>query len=161
MSDGDGKALPLVCLPGKGCVQVIEMSVQFGTLISVTRKTLEDNQKAMSAHAKESLMFWKRQQEQVDSLVAKFEKRELRLNDGKHVMEKNRDDINGVGEKLRVHEEGEYGAHSTVNKRADLFWKVLLAVGGMVISAFGFIVIILILVAQKHPEILDIILKKI
>ena len=123
-----------MCQDGKVCAPVIELSIYL--------KTMKKN---MADHTEDSKKFWEETQKKVDSVVEGMQKGALMFNDGGHKMEKLETDINGVGEKLHLHEKGEYGAHSTVKTQFTWHRWGIIAIF-FVVGAIGTFILI------KHPE---------
>jgi hypothetical protein len=149
------------CLEGKGCVPVIEITEQLGKFMSANKQYLVDQTRSMQDHSDISKTFWEEQKKQVGELVAQVKEclegtseAALRFNDGHHRMEKNEGDIDGVGEKLRSHEDGKRGQHTVLAKSLGLIRKAVIVV-------FGLVGVTMLFVASQHPEFLGMLIKKI
>lgn len=142
------------CIDGKGCSAVIEMSQQFETFMATAKQSMED-------HAEKSDKFWEDQKEQANGFLLQISEcvqntndAAIKFNDGHHRMNGIEKDVNALGGKQRVHEKGEYGAHSTIKKQFGNVRKTLIGV-------IGGLALIFLFVAIKHPDILELVLKKV
>ena len=154
------------CLEGKGCIPLIDVAEQVGLVVATYQQHLADQTRSMQDHSEISKTFWEEQQKQVGTLVDQVKEclegtseAALRFNDGHHRMGKNENDIQGVAEKLRNHEDGKRGQHSLLAKSFTKIGKSLGLIRKSILAGFFTIVVLTIFVAKKHPELLDIILK--